>query len=171
MIREDKATLSHQRAELVTSLAGTLSPEDRVRIQGELSVINAKIKALNTTQAAQFKAIADQRKVAGIAEAQANATRAQTRARGGLPQNKSEEHEEDPGQTATIDAWIDAVLLRHDVDFTRSRSGKITFNCSPEWAAVLEVLVTGIYATAQGQELPDLSSAQKSKKTTKPKKR
>jgi hypothetical protein len=171
MIKEDKVSLSHHRAELVTILAGALSAEDRVRIQGELSVINAKIKALNTTQAAQLKAIADQRKIAGLAEAQANATRARTRASGDLSQDKPEESDEDPGQTAVIDAWIDAVLLRHDVDFTRSHSGKITFSCSPEWAAVLEALVAGIYATTRGEKLPDLPSAPKSKKTAKPKKR
>lgn len=171
MTKEDKVSLSHRRAELVTCLTGTLSAEDRIRLQGELSIINAKIKTLNTTQAAQLKALADQRKVAGLVEAQANAARARTRVNG-LSQNKPEESAEDPGHPPALDAWIDAVLLRHDVDFTRSRTGKITFACSPEWAALLEVLVTGIYAAAQGQELPDLPSGPpRPKKTGKPKKR
>lgn len=87
MIREDKVSLAHRRAELVTRLTEILSTEDRVRIQGELSLINAKIKALNTTEAAQLKARADQRKVAGLAQAQANAARAQIRTRATLPQD------------------------------------------------------------------------------------
>lgn len=171
MIKEDKISLTHRRAELVTVLAGPLPPEDRVRIQGELSVINAKIKALNTTQHAQLKALANQRKAAGLAEAQANATRAQTRAQG-LLQTRSEENDDDPGQTSAIDAWIDAVLLRHDIEFTRSSTGKITFGCSPDWAPVLEILFAGIAALARGQELPELpSAAPRAKKTAKPKKR
>ena len=109
---EDKVTLSHRRAELVTSLTGTLSVEDRVRIQGELSLINAKIKAQNTMQAAQLKATADQRKVAGLAEAQANAARARARANGTPPHNEPEpeEADEDPDQTAVIDAWMSTSL-------------------------------------------------------------
>ena len=79
IMQEDKTALTHKRVDLLRSLTGTLSTEDRVRIQGELSVINAKIKALNTTQAAQLKATADQRKLAGLAEAQANAARSRTR--------------------------------------------------------------------------------------------
>jgi hypothetical protein len=155
MIEEDKVALTHRRAKLVTSLAGPLSAEARVHIQGELSILNARIKALNTTQAAQLKAHADQRRVAGLAEAQANTTRYRTRVHGDLSQNRPEETE-DSGQLPAIDAWIDAVLLRHDIDFTRSPTGKITFGCPSEWEAVLEVLVTGIYAAAQGQTLPDL---------------
>ena len=50
------------------------------------------------------------------------------------------------------------MLLRHDVDFSRSSIGKITLDGSP-WAVVLEVLVAGIYAVAQGQELPELPGA------------
>lgn len=174
MIKEDKISLTHRRAELVAVLAGPLPPEDRVRIQGELSVINAKIKALNTTQHAQLKALADQRKAAGLAEAQANAARAQTRAHG-LLQTRSEESNDGPDQTSAIDAWIDAVLLRHDIEFTRSSTGKITFGCSPDspdWAPVLEILFAGIAALARGQELPELpSAAPRAKKTAKPKKR
>ncbi len=177
IVQEDKVSLSRRRAELVTSLTGTLSVEDRVRIQGELSLINAKIKAQNTTQAAQLKAAADQRKVAGLAEAQANAARARARANG-APPNRLEEGDEpeedaaDPGQTSAIDAWIDAVLLRHDVDFTRSRAGKITLDIPPKWAAVLEVLITSIYATARGQELPELPREEpRSRKASKPKRR
>jgi len=168
MIREDKVSLSHRRAELVTRLAETLPTEDRVRIQGELSLLNAKIKALNTTEAAQLKARADQRRIAGLAEAQANASRAQPRAHIRLPQDGPERSDEDPGQTTMIDAWIDAVLLRHDIIFTRSTSGKIRF---PEKEALLEILIAGLYAAAQGQELPELpSEVSKTKKTSKSKK-
>lgn len=169
---EDKVTLSHRRAELVTSLTGTLSVEDRVRIQGELSLINAKIKAQNTMQAAQLKATADQRKVAGLAEAQANAARARARANGTPPHNEPEpeEADEDPDQTAVIDAWIDAVLLRHDVDFTRSGTDELTLDIPPKWAAVLEVLITGIYAASRGQELPELPREElRPRKASKPK--
>lgn len=170
MIKEDKFSLTHRRAELVTVLAGPLSTEDRARIQGELTVINAKIKALNTTQHAQLKALADQRKAAGLAEAQANAARALAHI---LPQTKPSENSADASdQISATDAWIDTVLLRHDIDFTRSSTGKIVFSCSPEWAAVLEMLVAGIEAAARGQELPDLpSEAPRSKKTAKSKKR
>jgi len=171
MIKEDKISLTHRRAELVTVLAGPLPTEDRVRIQGELSVINAKIKALNTTQHAQLKAIADQRKAAGLAESQANAARAQIRAH--LPQVKPPEDSDDnANQGSAIDAWIDAVLLRHDIEFTRSSTGKIVFGCSPDWASVLEILFAGIDALARGQQLPELPSASpRPKKTAKPKKR
>jgi hypothetical protein len=173
MIREDKVSLAHRRAELVTRLTEILSTEDRVRIQGELSLINAKIKALNTTEAAQLKARADQRKVAGLAEAQVNAARAQIRTHTVLPQDEPEEsNDENLGQTATIEAWIDGVLLRHDVHFTRSEAGKIRFDVSTEKIALLEVLIAGIYAAAQDQELPEMpSEVPKVKKTAKSKKR
>jgi hypothetical protein len=173
MIREDKVSLSHRRAELVTRPTEILSTEARVRVQGELSLINAKIKALNTTEAAQLKARADQRRFAGLAEAQANAAREQTGPPAILPQDEPEESDaEDSGQATMIDAWIDAVLLRHDVNFTRSAAGKIRFDGSAEKVALLEILIAGIYATAQGEELPELpSERQKPKKTSKPKKR
>ena len=106
MIKEDKISLTHRRAELVTVLAGPLPTEDRVRIQGELSVINAKIKALNTTQHAQLKALADQRKAAGLAEAQANAARAQTRAHL-LPQTKPLEDSDDARRSSLGDRCLD----------------------------------------------------------------
>lgn len=188
MIEEDKVTLTRQRAELVENLTAQLSPEDRVRIQGELSLVNAKIKAFNTTQAAQLKADADRRKVAGLAEAQANAHRAVARAQGkprswpssapgapgfGDPINKKpigltapdgdDDGDDDEGQTAAIDGWIDAVLLRNDVDFTRDAHGRVMLTSDPsrphvpqKFAATIELLVTALYAAARGQELPDL---------------
>lgn len=71
MIEESKAELTRKRAELVEILAPSkpLTPEDRVRFQGELSILNAKIKAINTAEAAKLKAAADRRKIAGMAEA------------------------------------------------------------------------------------------------------
>jgi len=116
---DDKTTLTHQRTALVESLLTPLSAQERIRVQGELSLINAKIKAQNTTLAAQLKAAADQRKVSGLLEAQANAARAQGR----TPRVP------DPSTPATAtDAWIDAVLLHHDIDFTRTAAGKISLN-------------------------------------------
>jgi len=212
---EDKVTLARTRAELVEQLAGALPAMDRVRIQGELSIINAKIKAINTTAAAQLKAAADRRKVAGLAEAQANAQRAVARAqdkRGswpssppgapgfGDPINKRsiseravtpgddglDDDDDDPGQTRAIDGWIDAVLLRHDVEFARDARGGLMLTSDPSrphvpqnLAAAIEVLVTGIYAAARGQELPDLPKdppkegrpAEQKPKAKKPKKR
>lgn len=170
MIIEDKKALTQQRVSLIESLAGTLAPSDRVRIQGELSLINAKIKALNTTQAAKLKAAADQRKVAGLAEAQANAVRASARAQAKINRSSpgpeiddSEEagagpieDDDDLGQTAAIDGWIDAVLLRHDVDFKRDRDGELSLNVPKKWAGVLKMLLAGITAAALGQELPEL---------------
>ncbi|HSX22416.1 MAG TPA: hypothetical protein VLE97_06525 [Gaiellaceae bacterium] len=174
---EDKVQLTRQRAELIEKLSTQIPTDTRVRIQGELALINAKIKAINTTTAAKLKADADRRRVAGLAEAQANAARA--RANAGLSVGLDFEHhfrddlacpacgtdssvgcvagagseDDDPGQTSAIDSWIDAVLLRHDVEFTRSRGGKLTLPAAP---AVLLVLIDGIYAAARGQELPDL---------------
>jgi hypothetical protein len=166
MIEEDKVTLTHMRADLVENLATPLSIEDRARVQGELSIVNAKIKVLNTTQAARLKAEADRRKVAGLAEAQANAHRALARV-----QNKhgtlhkpvheaalgDDGNDDDPGQTATIDGWIDAVLLRNDVHFTWARDGtRVLVDDDPKRSAVIGLLIEGVYAAARGQELPDL---------------
>lgn len=183
---EDKVTLTSHRAELVERLATQLSPEDRVNVQGQLSLVNAKIKTLNTTQAAQLKADADRRKIAGLAEAQANANRAVARAQGkpsswpssapgepgfGDPINKKslaevtpgDDGDDDPGQTEAIDGWIDAVLLRNDVDFTRDAKGRVALTSDPsrphvpqKLAATIELLIAGISAAARGQELPDL---------------
>ena len=164
---EDKVSLAAKRAELVEkSLAAQLSPEERVRIQGELSVVNAKIKALNTTSAAQLKAAADRRKAAGLAEAQANAARARAHLKGSAPLYVSADElddDNDPGQTAAIDGWIDAVLLRHDVDFSRDARGRVTLTSDPSrphvpqnLAATIELLIAGVFAAARGQELPDL---------------
>lgn len=167
---EDKVSLTRKRVELVESLATPLPPEERVRIQGEISVINAKLKALNTTAAAQLKAAADRRKVAGLAEAQANAARARARVNGtATPEEDPGNEDDDPGRTAAIDGWIDAVLLRHDVEFTRSRTGKLTLVAAPK---VIEALIDGVYAAARGEELPELPSAapkprQKAPKTKK----
>ena len=160
---EDKVGLARKRAELIESLSTPLAIEDRVRVQGELSVINAKIKALNTTLAAQLKAMADQRKVTGLAESQANAARARV---------KTELSRDVPEDSrSVIDAWIDGVLLRHDVDFTRSRAGKISLDVPSWWAKVLEVLIAGVYAGALGQPLPELPSESPPPKPKKPKRR
>lgn len=161
-IEEDKVTLTRMRADLVESLATQLSIEDRVRIQGELSIVNTKIKALNTTQAAQLKAEADSRKVAGLAEAQANAHRALARVQnkhGTLhkPVHEAVHGDDDPGQTAAIDGWIDAVLLRNDVHFTWARDGaRVLVDDDPKRSAVIGILIEGVHAAARGQELPDL---------------
>lgn len=208
MIAEDKVELTRKRAELIERLSTQISSDTRVRIQGELALINAKIKAINTTTAAKLKADADRRRVAGLAEAQANAARA--RANAGLPVDSGFQHhyrddlacpacgtdssagcvagsedDDDPGQTAAIDSWVDAVLLRHDVEFTRDAKGRVTVTNDPartapmpqNLAAAIELLVSGVYAGARGQELPELPSAApkpgKATKTTgaKPKKR
>jgi hypothetical protein len=182
-VTEDKVTLAQKRAELIESLGCTrpmLTPEERARVQGELSVVNAKIKAINTTQAAQLKADADRRRASGIAEAQANARRAVARVQaprdapstraepvgpgflhgghggGHAFMSRGDDENDDPGQTATIDGWIDAVLLRHDVTFSRTRAGKLAIHESATQAPVIKMLVDGIYAAARGQELPDL---------------
>jgi len=173
---ENKVTLTRRRAELVESLSAPLSNEDRVRVQGELSVVNAKIKAINTTTAAQLKAAADRRKVVGLAEAQANAARAVTRAQakinGSGTTHDDEPEDDDPGQTAAIDGWIDAVLLRNDVEFTRSRGGNVIFvDAEPKYTRVLTTFIDGICAAARGQELPDLPAAAPKTPKTKPKKR
>ena len=162
-MNEDKVTLARKRAELIEGLnSAPLSTEDRVRLQGELSITNAKIKALNTTEAARLKATADRRKVAGLVEAQANTARA--RANAGLHDELPSDDDDDPGQTAAIDGWIDAVLLRHDVEFARDVKGGLMVTNDPKrrapmpqnLAAAIELLIAGVYAAARGQELPDL---------------
>jgi hypothetical protein len=175
---DDKIALTVKRAELIESLTPTsLSPADRSRIQEELALVNARIKAINTTKAAQDKAAADRKRVAGLAEAQANAARA--RANAGLVHHYRDDlacpacgtdsttgcfegsnNDDDPGQTSAIDSWIDAVLLRHDVDFTRTPEGDLSLDVAPKWAAVIGTLVDGVYAAARGQELPDLPKAE-----------
>ena len=170
--QEDKVALAAKRAELVQISLSPLPPEERVRIQGELSVINAKIKALNTTSAAQLKAAADRRKVQGLAQAQADAARARAKINSVLlPDDEPED--DDPGQTEAIDGWIDAVLMRNDVEFVRSSDGTLTLDCAPKWAAVLATLIDGLNAAARGQELPDLPRppAKPTKPPAKPKKR
>ena len=175
---DDKVALTLKRAELIDSLKPTLSPEERVRVQGELSLVNARIKAINTISAAQAKAIADRKRVSGLAQANANAARA--RANAGLVHHYrddiaclacgtdftvgciawSADDDDDPGQTSAIDSWIDAVLLRNDVDFTRTPAGDLSLDVAPKWAAVIGTLVDGVYAAARGQELPDLPKAE-----------
>lgn len=211
MIEEDKVTLTRQRAELVESLATPLSVEDRVRIQGELSIVNAKIKALNTTAAAQLKAEADRRKVQGLAEAQANAARARSstahRDRPIVPSvprvadpawlhepPKYEQHhyrddlacpacgtdssagciangtasDDDPAQSAAIDAWIFAVLQRGGVKVRRARDGALNlFDAPAKWVAIFDALSAGIRAAARGEELPEITAEPKVKTKTK----
>jgi hypothetical protein len=178
---DDKIALTVKRAELIESLKpSSLSPADRSRIQEELSLVNATIKAINTTKAAQDKAAADRKRVAGLAEAQANAARARANAglvhhyrddlacpacgtdstTGCFAGSDNEIDDDDPGQTSAIDSWIEAVLLRHDVDFTRTPEGDLSLDVAPKWAAVIGTLVDGVYAAARGQELPDLPKAE-----------
>lgn len=158
---EDKVELSRKRAELVESLAGPLPVEERVRIQGELSIVNAKIKALNTTTAAQLKAVADRRKVAGLTEAQANAARARARLDRQLNGNggADEAVDDDPGQTAAIDAWIVAVLQRGGIKVHRARDGGLDLLDAPaKWVAIFDALCAGIHAAARGAELPEIAA-------------
>jgi hypothetical protein len=162
---EDKVTLARKRAELVDLLAAPLPTEDRVRIQGELSVVNAQIKALNTTEAARNKAAADRRKVKGLAEAQANAARARAKIDDGA------EDDDDPGQTKAIGDWIAAVLRRGGLKAIRLSDGKLLVDGPPKWCAVVDVLCAGIYAAARGQELPDIPVMVTESKTSKAKAR
>ena len=219
-MEEDKVTLTRTRAELIESL-GPASPADRVRIQGELSIINAKIKALNTMEAATNKIAADQRKAAGLAEAQMNAQRAVARAQAkhGTPASSAprrvgssveasitngrrtfagpgvlhggadgghafwsdgDDGDDDPGQTSVIAGWVDAVLLRHDVDFTRNAEGDLFLTSDRSQLPknlfdTIDMLIAGLYAAARGDELPDLPALPKEtskapKASTKPSK-
>jgi hypothetical protein len=186
IVTEDKVSLTRKRAELVARLATPMSTEALVCTQAELSLINAKLKMINTTEAARMKAEADRRKVAGLAEAQANAARALAKVNGtgSPPEEDPETEDDDPGQTAAIDGWVDAVLLRHDIDFIRRPDGSLMLTNDPSvsapmpqnLAAAIELLVTGISAAARGQELPELPKqppppSTAPKKTPKPKKR
>jgi len=167
-MKEDKMTLTRKRAELVESLASPLPIEERARIQGELSVVNAKIKALNTTEAAQLKAAADRRRAAGLAEAQANAARARAHLNGsGAPLYVSadELEDDDPAQTKAIDAWIVAVLQRGGVKVHRAKDGALDLLDAPaKWVAIIQALCDGVHAAARGEELPEITSASKTRK-------
>jgi hypothetical protein len=160
---EDKVTLARRRAELVESLAGPLPAEDRVCIQGELSVVNAKIKALNTTEAARLKAAADRRKIAGLAEAQANAGRARANLASGTD-DPGDAEDDDPAQTAAIDTWIVAVLQRGGVKSSYAR-GNFDFEAPPKWAAIITALRAGVHAAARGQELPEITEPKAKKRS------
>lgn len=149
MTEENKVALTSKRAELIELLAKPLPPEDRRRLQDELSILKAKIKAINTSNDIKLKAEADRRKAAGMAEARANAARA--RANLGLPVEKIEE-EDDPAQAQAIDAWIVGVLQDHDV--TSSIADGFSFEAPPKWAAIITALRAGLHAAARGQELP-----------------
>lgn len=165
IIAEDEAAIvnrvalaNNNRAELITQLAGKLSVEDRVRVQGELSVVNAQIKALNTMRAARLKAAADRRRATGVAEAQTNAARA--RARLHEPGAASELAPDDPTKTAAIDAWIIAVLRRGGLKVSRARDGNLDILDAPaKWVGITEALCDGIYAAARGEELPEVTAA------------
>lgn len=159
---EDKITLARQRVELIARLAESLSAADRITVQGDLSIVNTKIKALNTTEAAQLKAKADRRRVAGLAEAQQNASRA--RANAGLPVDDDGE-DDDPAQTEAIDTWIVAVLQRGGVKVHRASDGNLDILDVPaKWVALIDALCAGIHAAARGQELPEVTSAPKAAK-------
>jgi hypothetical protein len=165
---EDKGALTRRRVELVGSLTTPLSVEDRIRIQEELRIINAKIKALNTTEAAQLKAAADRKRVAGMVEARANAARAQAKQRSrpsSAPDEPDDDDDDDPGQIAAIDAWIDAVLKRGGVKVHRASDGNLDLLDAPaKWVAIVDALCSGIYAAARGQELPEVTTAPKEKR-------
>lgn len=165
---EDKVTLARKRAELVEKLTKPLSIEDRNSIQAELTALNAQIKALNTTEAAKLKAAADRRKAAGLAEAQANAARARVHLNGsGAPLYVSADEldDDDPGQTAAIDAWIVAVLQRGGVKVHRAKDGNLDLVDAPaKWVAIIQALCGGVHAAARGEELPEVTSAPKTRK-------
>lgn len=164
MTTEDKTTLARQRVELIARLAQpSLSAVDRVAVQGDLSIVNAKLKAIHTTEAAQLKAQADRRRVAGMTEARQNAARARANAR--FPIDDEYAMDDDPGQTAAIDDWIVAVLQRGGVKVHRASDGNLDLLDVPaKWVALIDALCAGIHASARGQELPEVTSAPKTAK-------
>jgi hypothetical protein len=165
---EDKVALARKRAELIEGLNNAaLSTEDRVRLQGELSITNAKIKALNTTEAARLKAAADRRKVAGLVEAQANTARA--RAHAGLHDETPSDGDDDPAQTAAIDAWIATVLGDSGIKAKRTWGGLDFGDVPAKWLVVLQRLRAGIHAAARGQELPEAGPEPEPQKPEPPK--
>lgn len=152
MTQESRADLARRRAELVEQLTTPLGTEDRVRVQGELSILNARIKALNTTEAARLKALADRRRVAGLAEAKANTAR--SRANAGLTAETEDDEDDDPGQTAAIDAWVADLLRHHGLTAYASAAAGFNFEAPPKWSAIIAALRAAIHAAARGQELP-----------------
>jgi hypothetical protein len=167
---EDKVSLTRERAELIQRLSTPISPDERVNVQAALSLVNARLKALNTTEAFQLKAAADRRKVAGLAEAQANAMRA--RANAGLPiEPEDNDEDDDPGQTKAIDDWFATVLGDSGIPIRRA-GGKISYGDVPaKWLVILQRLRAGLHAAARGQELPDAEVELEVKPKPKAKKR
>ena len=177
---EDKVTLAKKRAELIQKLATPLLPEDRARLQGELSVVNAQIKALNTTEAARLKAAADRKRAAGLAEAQANTAKARANAGDAVAGSgdavagsgdavagsyNDDDDDDDPAQTKAIDAWIVTVLRRGGVKVHRASDGNLDILDAPaKWVAIVDALSVGIHAAARGEELPEVTAAPKEPK-------
>jgi hypothetical protein len=151
-VKEDKTTLLRQRAELVQQLSTPIGPGERLHVQNTLSVVNAKIKELNTIEAAQQKTTAVQRRAAGLAEAQANAQRA--RANAGLPPIITEP-DDDPGQVRAVDDWFTRVLTDSGI-VTKRKGDKIAYQDVPAgWVVLLQRLRAGLHAAASGEELPE----------------
>jgi hypothetical protein len=156
---EDKVKLAQKRAELVTSLS-KLPPDQHARIQSELRMVNAQIKAINTSEAMKLKAAADQRRAAGLAEQHANTMRARSKI-GLVDPPPGMDEDDDPGQARAIDGWIDAVLMRHDIEFTRGPRGLaiVDADIPQKVISAIELLVQGVNDAARGKELPDLPPA------------
>ena len=168
---EDKITLTCLRAELITKLTGALSPIERSRVQENLSIVNTKIKALNTIEAAQLKATADRRKAAGLAEAQANASRSRGHLRAplSLAEVTAEiikiDEEGDPALAIMIDNWIIAVLRRGGLKVQLASDGNLDILDVPaKWVRIIDALGAGIHAAARGEPLPEVTEAPKTAK-------
>lgn len=149
MITEDKISLATHRADLIERLAKQVTPEQRVALQAELSVVNAKIKMINTANAARLKADADKRKIAGLAEAANNAARARA--------NLATVEDLPPDRQAVVDSWVDAVLDRAGITVTADDF--VAKGVPDETIVAIQYLCRGIDALAAGEVLPALPNS------------
>ena len=76
-----------------------------------------------------------------------------------------DKEDDDPGQTAAIDAWIIAVFRRGGVKVHRASDGNLDILDAPaKWVAITDALCAGIHAAARGEELPEITAAPKERK-------
>lgn len=75
-MKPEKQQLQERRATLLVALENTPGGADRVELQARLSKVNARIREINTIEAAAAKRLADERRADGLAENAANQQRA-----------------------------------------------------------------------------------------------
>jgi len=78
-VTNSKRELMEQRYKLIEQLKGETDPKRIISIQGDLSIVNAEIKKLNITEAAENQRNATVKRTIGQAQHEADIARANTR--------------------------------------------------------------------------------------------